>query len=273
VKSEGASVVETLHAWHALLQDAADDSTFETLWSQAWVWLTGDAAGAIDDLLDREVGWAESFAPFQRRSLALDEAREAERLMAANWRAGDRASERVRTDFGRHTYDRVPEVLRLADFARCRRFVMVGCGAFPAAALLVRDATEVPEIVALDVDARAAAIARRVVEAMGDPRIRIDCRDGTSYDYAGAGVVYLANQVSGKARVLERVHETAPADAAVILRDPFGVGRLLAESVAHRLPPPFRVATLGAPNPDFYSRHVALSRGAAQDDASISNPD
>jgi hypothetical protein len=255
-----AGIVGALQEWRVRLQDAAEDSEFEALWNKAWAWLTGDASTEIDELLDRDEGWAESFAPFQRRSLALAEGREAERLMATEWSAGARAAEQVRSDFGRHTYDRVPEVLRLADFDACRRFVMVGCGAFPAAALLVRDATDVPEIVALDLDARAAAIARGVVEAMGDRRVKVDCRDGASYDYVGAGVVYLANQVSRKDRVLERVHETAPADASVIVRDPFGVGRLVAESVAHRLPPPFRVASLGVPNADFYSRHVVLSR-------------
>jgi hypothetical protein len=253
-------VQEALETWHSRLQDATDDDAFEKLWGEAWAWITGPAAAAIDVLLDQEDRWNELLAPFQRRSLALAEAREAERLIAADWKSGAQASERVRTDFGRHTYDRVPEVLRLADFDSCRRFVMVGCGAFPAAALLVRDATPVPEIVALDTDARAAAIARSVIRAMGDRRVHIECCDGGSHDYVEADVVYLANQVSMKARVLERVRDTAPADAVVILREPFSVGRLVAESVEPHLPSPFRIAAYGEKNPDFFSRHVLLGR-------------
>ncbi len=253
-------VAGTIGAWRSRLREAARDDAFEKLWGEAWAWITGPAAPAIDALLDSTDEWAGALAPFQRRSLDLREAREAERLAGADWKSGAPASDRVRSDFGRHTYDRVPEVLGLADFGACWRFVMVGCGAFPAAALLVRDSTAVAEIVALDVDARAAATARRVVEAMGEPRIRIEVSDGAAHDYAGAQVVYLANQVAMKARVLERVRETAPSDAVVIVREPYSVGRLVAESVERRLPPPFRIGAFGEKNPDFYSRHVLLSR-------------
>src|SRR5262249_25779573 len=145
------------------------------------------------------------------------------------------AGDRVRSEFGRQTYDRVAEVLRLADFDSCLRFVMVGCGPFPAAALLVRDATAVPQIIALDVDESAAATARRVVEAMGEHRIHVSCADGALYDFAGAQIVYLANQVCGKDRVLARIDETA-ASAVVVVREPYGIGRLFAEEVAPKLP-------------------------------------
>ena len=255
-----ATVARSLATWRTTLEAAASDEAFEKRWSEAWAWITGPASAAIDVLLDEDERWAEAMAPFQRRSLALAEAREAERLMAVEWRSSGPASDRVRSDFGRHTYDRVPEVLRLADFDRCRRFVMVGCGAFPAAALLVRDATQVPEIVALDVDSRAADFARRVIAAMSEPRVRIDCGDGGSYDYRGADVVYVANQVSGKDRVLERIRDTARPDTAVIVREPYSVGRLVAESVERRLPPPFRVGAVGEGNPAFFSRHVVLAR-------------
>ncbi len=260
MRGPGDGVAGRIQEWRARLREARDDDAFEELWREGWAWITGPAAPAIDALLDSTPAWAGALAPFQRRSLALREAREAERLAAADWREGVAASDRVRSDFGRHTYDRVPEVLRLADFGACRRFVMVGCGAFPAAALLVRDATAVPEIVALDVDARAAATARRVVEAMGERRIRIECSDGAAHDYSGAQIVYLANQVAMKGRVLEQVRETAPADAVVIVREPYGVGRLVAESLERGLPAPFRITALGENNPDFYSRHVVLGR-------------
>lgn len=258
--ADRASVDQAIASWRGRLEAAPSDAAFEGLWAEAWAWITGPAAAAIDALLHEGEEWTGAFAPFQRRSLALAEAREAERLMASEWSVQGPASDRVRSDFGRRAYDRVLEVLRLADFGACRRFVMVGCGAFPAAALLVRDATEVPEIVAVDVDIRAAGIARRVIAAMREPRIRIDCGDGAAYDYAGAGIVYLANQVSMKARVLERVRDTAPRDAVVIVREPYGVGRLVAESVERRLPPPFRVGALGKANRDFFSRHVLLAR-------------
>jgi hypothetical protein len=256
-------ISDAIATWRLRLGEAVGDDAFEAAWQSAWAWITDSMnVSAIDALLDSVDGasWAGVLAPFQRRFLAIREAREAERMSSADWGSGTAASGRVRSDFGRSAYDRVPEVLRLVNFEACRRFVMVGCGAFPAAALVVRDATAVPEIVALDVDGRAAATARRLIEMMGERRIRVDCVDGAVHDFAGAHVVYLANQVHRKARVLERVHETAPAGATVIVREPYGVGRLVAESVGQSLPPPFRVAVVGENNPAFYSRHVLLAR-------------
>ena len=113
---------------------------------------------------------------------------------------------------------------------------------------------------ALDVDSRAAGLARRVIAAMGEPRVRIECGDGAGYDFRGPDVVYLANQVSRKDRVLERVRDTAAPEAVVIVREPYSVGRLVAESVERRLPPPFRVGAVGEGNPVFFSRHVVLAR-------------
>ena len=254
-----------LAAWRARLQGAATGETFELVWDAAWGWASDPGvARALDDLLDTDgARWAGSLAPCQRRLLAIREQREAARLIARGSCAEAAAGDRVASAFGRRTYDRVAEVLRLADFPACRRFVMVGCGPFPAAALLVRDATAVPEIVAVDSDESAASTARRVVEAMGEHRIRVVCADGAAYDYAGAQIVYVANQVCGKNRVLGRVEETAP-NAVVVLREPYGIGRLFAEDIGGNLPEPFRVAARGENCAAFFSRHVLLTRDGAE---------
>jgi hypothetical protein len=259
--TEETRVAAELEAWRARLEGAAADETFEIAWDGAWGWATDPGVTPIlDTLLDADgERWAGSLAPFQRRLLAIREQREAARLIARGSCAEAAARERVASSFGRRTYDRVAEVLRLADFAACRRFVMVGCGPFPAAALLVRDATAVPEIVAVDSDESAAATARRVVEAMGERRIQVVCADGAAYDYGGAQIVYLANQVCGKNRVLGRVEETAP-NAVVVLREPYGIGRLFAEEIGGNLPEPFRAAARGENCAAFFSRHVLLSR-------------
>ncbi len=265
------TITAELATWRARLQAAATDEAFEVVWDGAWGWASDPGVAAVlDALLDADGGaWTGSLAPFQRRLLAIREEREAVHLIGRGSCSGVAAGERVGSVFGRRTYDRVAEVLRLADFASCRRFVMVGCGPFPAAALLVRDATAVPEIVALDVDESAAATARRVVEAMGEQRIWVSCADGAAYDYAGAQIVYLANQVSGKDRVLGRIEETS-ANAVVVVREPYGIGRLFAEEVGGRLPAPFRVAAEGEGCASFFSRHLLLARDLGARDAPIS---
>jgi hypothetical protein len=263
-RAAGDAIADAIEAWAERLEMVAQDGSFEQIWAEAWSWITHPAvAPGIDALLDSDSArWAGALAPFQRRFLAIRESREAERLASAHGSLGAPVSEWVHSDFGRQTYDRVAEVLRLADFAACRRFVMVGCGPFPAAALFVRDATDVPEIVAIDVDSRATAAARRLVAALGERRIRIDDAGGEAYDYGAADIVYLANQVCGKARVLERFRDTASAEAVVIVREPYGVGRLVAESVERCLPTPFRAVSVGENRPAFYSRHVLLTRDA-----------
>jgi hypothetical protein len=112
----------------------------------------------------------------------------------------------------------------------------------------------------LDTDVQAATFAQRVVEAVGDHRIHVERIDGAERNYQEADIIYIANQVSSKVRVIERVRDTAPQDAIVIVREPYGIGRLVAESVVPYLPPPYRAAAIGADHKTFYSRHVRLAR-------------
>jgi len=267
VNLEADRVVESITQWRSRLWNIADDTAFEFAWTETWAWITDPIrAPIIDELLDRRepLGLRELLAPFERRWLALQERKEADHLISSSWDASTVARDRVRAGFGRITYDRVRELLDLVELESCRRFLMVGCGAFPAAALLVRDSTCIQDIVALEVEAQAAAIAQRVVSAIGDHRIRVQRTNGADYTYSGADIIYIANQVCPKVRVIEQVRDTAPPDAVVIVRDPYGVGRLVAESVTASLPSPYRVAAVGANHSTFFSRHVRLARGEAR---------
>ena len=263
IHPEADQVIEGIMRWRRRLRDTADDTNFEIAWTETWAWITDPfRAPAIDALLDgnENPGLRELLAQFQRRWLAIQERREAEHLISSLWDPGALASKRVRAGFGRLTYDRVRELLDLVGLGTCRKFVMVGCGAFPAAALLVRDSTSVPDIAALDGDVEAATTAQRVIEAVGDHRIHVERIDGADHNYGGADIIYIANQVCPKVRVLERVRDTAPPDTIVIVREPYGVGRLVAESVVPCLPPPYRAAAIGANHSTFCSRHVRLAR-------------
>jgi len=108
-------------------------------------------------------------------------------------------------------------------------------------------------------------MAQRVVDAIGDHRIHFHRIDGADYSYVGADVIYIANHVCSKARSIERVRDSAPQDAVVIVREPYGVGRLVAETVVSQLPSPYRVAAIGANHGTFYSRHVRLARRGANE--------
>ena len=126
----------------------------------------------LRDIKD-DAGMCELLPPFQRRWLAIKERKEAEHLISSPWGVNALARDRVRAGFGRLTYDRVRELFDLVELGSCRKFVMVGCGAFPAAALLGRDLTSVPDLIALDVELEAATMGQRVVDAIGDHRIHV----------------------------------------------------------------------------------------------------
>ena len=268
------SVIEGIVQWCSRLRDIKDDAAFEIAWTETWAWITDPLrAATLNALLDgnEHPGMCELLPPFQRRWLAIKERKEAEHLISSPWGANAVARDRVRAGFGRLTYDRVRELFDLVELGSCRKFVMVGCGAFPAAILLVRDLTSVPDLIALDVEFEAATMAQRVIDAIGDHRIHVHRIDGADYSYVGANVIYIANHVCSKARSIERVRDSAPQDAVVIVREPYGVGRLVAETVVSHLPSPYRVAAIGANHGTFYSRHVRLARDEARTSSNATN--
>ncbi len=183
------SVIEGIVQWCSRLRDIKDDAAFEIAWTETWAWITDPLrAATLNALLNgnEHPRMCELLPPFQRRWLAIKERKEAEHLISSPWGANAVARDRVRAGFGRLTYDRVRELFDLVELGSCRKFVMVGCGAFPAAILLVRDLTSVPDLIALDVEFEAATMAQRVVDAIGDHRIHVHRIDGADYSYVGA---------------------------------------------------------------------------------------
>jgi hypothetical protein len=131
--------------------------------------------------------------------------------------------------------------------------------------MFIHDHTTTPEIVGLDTDPQAIDMATRVAAAFAPHRVRVIEDDGVRFDYGTANVVYVANHVSPKTRVLQRIADTAHEQAQVILRDPFGYGCLFAESGVADLDPRFVVARMGEGNRYFLSRHILLARRTAID--------
>jgi len=165
--------------------------------------------------------------------------------------------------FGRQTFDRLAETVSLLDVEACPRVVVVGCGAFPAAALFFHERLPNTKIRALDADRAAVELATQVAERHGSERLSVLWEDGMTHGYGDASAVYVVNQVTPKAKVLARIAATAPVDARVVVRDPFGMGRLCADSVDCSMPEPWRVVATDAVDPNFFSRHLVVARDAA----------
>ncbi|MBW2457694.1 MAG: hypothetical protein JRI68_24530 [Deltaproteobacteria bacterium] len=159
-------------------------------------------------------------------------------------------------EFAQSTYSRVVDMFDHLDFRSCTRFVMVGAGPLPATLWHVRDQTAVPNILGLDVDAEAVTWGRQVLRAIDPTRMRLQCQAGEQAHFGEADIIYVANLISRKAEVLERIAETARPGTQVALRDPFSVGLLLAERGAEVLAERFSVTGQGTPGLRFYSQHV-----------------
>jgi trans-aconitate methyltransferase len=136
--------------------------------------------------------------------------------------------------------------------------VMVGCGAFPATLLWLRDHFPSVRYTGLDTNARCVATATKLTEAMG---LEMDFRviDGSDYNFAGADFVYVANHVTPKKAVLEQVARSGNV-MRVVVREPTRKGELLAEAVRFDLPEHFVVEREGVESPIFLSYDLLLRR-------------
>jgi len=159
------------------------------------------------------------------------------------------------SESGRGPYDRVSDMFDCVDFSQCRRLVMVGCGPNPSTIFHIYDKTQIPEIIGLDTLPFAIEMTRAIIERLGLSRVQAELCDGTTFDFAKADVVFVANMVSPKAAVLTRIADTAPENVQIVLREPHSFGRLWAESGEQELD--HRLEVLDRPRPSDY---VTLSR-------------
>ena len=174
------------------------------------------------------------------------------------------AADLLQALFGAEASPRLRALERAA--ARCRRIVMVGCGPLPGLLLWLLEQHAHLAGIGLEVRQDALALAEGLTTGMHSGRLVLKLADGAGFDYSGADLVYVANQVAPKRRILERIAATA-VTAAVIVRDPIGAGWLVAEPVADRLPTPYALRETGAESRVFLSRDLVLgcnSKGIAQ---------
>ena len=240
------------------LETAAGDEAFLTAW-----------LGTLDSLRSLEWGdvsefepFAGLFASFQRRYLGLSEGKVADRLLGLAHGGRVDPAQVFDDDFARATYDRVAEATEMVDLDSRVNLVNIGCGPFPAAALLIHRHTKRLLITAVDNEPGAVESAGGVARSCADSRLRVCLGDGVNYDYSGADVIYIANHVTPKKQVVARIAETAPTGALVFVREPHGIGLLFAEALAGPLPDRLTLIGEGSKEMTFASRHVLYEVGA-----------
>jgi hypothetical protein len=189
-----------------------------------------------------------------------NESREAARLLALPDAAGSSFLE-IAGEKARVGYHRVADMFEHVDFGACRRFTMVGCGPLPVTALHVMERAGVPECVLLDVSAERLRAVQALRDKFGWSALRPQLCDGKSFDYAGAGVVYVANMVRSKLETVSRILATTDVDVQLVVREPYSLGRLWSEKIEGLLGPEVEVLGRG-PVSGHLSRDLYLRKRA-----------
>jgi hypothetical protein len=256
--------LEELLAGYRARLSASDPGRFVALQEELLIrlatWDVDSIEGVASDTLTNQ---AEFFRECQRRYLSLCEAEATGLLLDVPPRGALPIGAVLPTAFASASYERVRDLGRLVDLSACRRGAVIGCGAFPATLLWLRDHHPLLECVGIDIDPTSVTLAGRLVERLALADFTLMRADGCAVDYADFDFIYVANQVTPKGRALERIAATADADVRVVVRNPYGLGWLLAECVRDRLPERFWVAAEGPRSPGFLSVDLALGSSGA----------
>ncbi len=159
--------------------------------------------------------------------------------------------------FAKRTYTRVADLFEGERLAGVARFVMVGCGPLPATLLHVLERTRIPRAVGIDIQPSAVQAAAALLERHAG-RIDVVRAEGAGFDFSGSDFVYVANLVEDKQGILERIAATASDKVRIALRQPVGLGEVVAER--GRAPAGFRLSQYGPREGRFASRHAFLER-------------
>ncbi len=189
----------------------------------------------------------------------------AERLHVMNGCSRDRPiGEQLRYRLTRHNYEMARTEARLIDLDEPRTVTMVGCGVFPSTLIFLAENTAIPSLVGIDQDIEVVEHARSLIARTGH-RISFECCPGDQFDFSRSDLIYIANGTNGKSRVLAHAAAVCPGGAQIVVRIPFGPGRLFYEALDPDLPPALTRSRLGKPDYVFLNRTVVFSRGTAQE--------
>ncbi len=112
--------------------------------------------------------------------------------------------------------------------------LIVGSGPFPETLIESAKIFTHSHFFGLDVDEEAVLLSQKILgiyyKNMAE-KISIVHADASRFNYSNMDVVFLANGLIGKSRVLKQIHETAPDNVSILVRNPIGSGILLYEDV------------------------------------------
>jgi hypothetical protein len=142
----------------------------------------------------------------------------------------------------------------------CNKLVFVGSGPLPTTIFYIHDNTDIPNIVGLDNNQESVYIAGEIVQSQNLKRINLVFHDGVDYDYSDTDIVLIANMVSGKDRVIDRIAQTGKKDVVVISREPVRLSTLFYERIKQGFDSRFMTIGVMEPDPGFPSRMTIMRK-------------
>lgn len=115
-----------------------------------------------------------------------------------------------------------------------RNAAVLGCGPFPETLIgLQRSALVGESLTGVDRNHEAVTLADAMRRRFCTPRPRVTIAhtDAEGADFPAFDLVVVANGLTGKARLLDRIHRTAPSGVRVLVRNPTLLARMLYDHV------------------------------------------
>lgn len=138
----------------------------------------------------------------------------------------------IKNGFVIDNYKMVSKEIQMIEKKNPQKLVMIGCGSLPETILFIADNTDIPDIIGIDCNQEAIAIAGDIIKALGhEDRIRLVCSYGEEYDFSDADIIHIANATRDKNAVFQQISKTAKKGTDIIVRNPTYLAKMMYTSL------------------------------------------
>lgn len=139
------------------------------------------------------------------------------------------------THVTKETYLQTNREMKMLDFKKCKKMVMVGCGCLPETMLYIYENTPIKEIIGIDNNQEAIYIAGEIVRNLGASKLHLLHENSINYDYKDADIILISNMMDDKKKILDRIAETTSDKVQILARTPIHLGHMFYESATEDL--------------------------------------
>ena len=157
--------------------------------------------------------------------------------------------------FYQNAYRRVSD---LEKYLNAKNLLMIGMGPVPMTLIYASQNGLAEKSLGIDMDPEAVELAKQLNSKLKLNNIFFDYTDGRDFSYSGFDSVFIANLVVGKAEILQKLARELPNGTSVVLRDPWGPGKNIAEVGLDSLEDCWEIEAKGEKCPNFFSQNVFL---------------